>query len=123
VVVGRVVVVVGRVVVVVGRVVVVVGRLVVDDRVVEVDVVAAEPARTLPPQSDEHAVNPSRVGRATPTRVERANVVVSLDMVRFVPIDLDPPAAPLPRDTIRQRVVRLVVCPPVRLTTTLYGIG
>ena len=110
-------------VVVVGRVVVVVGRLVVDRRVVEVDVVVGEPDRTLPSQSDEHAASPSRADRVTPTRVERANVVVSLDMVRFLPIDLDPPAAPLPRDTIRQRVGRLVVCPPAQLSTTLYGMG
>jgi hypothetical protein len=123
VVVGRVVVVVGRVVVVVGRVVVVVGRVVVDRRVVGVDVVA-EPDRTLPPQSDEHAASPSRADRATPTRVERANVVVSLDMVRFLPIDLDPfPSGTAPQRHNPQRVVRLVVCPPAQLSTTLYGMG
>jgi hypothetical protein len=92
--------VVGRVVVVVGGVVVVVGRLVVDRRVVGVDVVVAEPARRLPPQSDEHAASPSRADRATPTRMERANVVVSLDMARFSPIDVvHSPAPRFPRES------------------------
>jgi hypothetical protein len=94
------VVVVGRVVVVVGRVVVVVGRLVVDRRVVEVDVVVAEPDRTLPPQSDEHAASPSSANRATPTRMERANVVVGLDMARFSPIDMIHfPSGTVPRES------------------------
>jgi hypothetical protein len=94
------VVVVGRVVVVVGRVVVVVGRLVVDRRIVEVDVVVAEPDRTLPPQSDEHAASPSRADRATPTRMERANVVFSLDMARFSLIDvIRSPAARFPEES------------------------
>jgi hypothetical protein len=88
VVVGPVVVVVGRVVVVVGRVVVVVGPVVVDRRCVGVDVVVAEPDRRLPPQSDEHAASPSRANGVTPTRMERANMVVSLDMARFSPIDV-----------------------------------
>jgi hypothetical protein len=107
VVVGRVVVVVGRVVVVVGRVVVVVGRLIADRRVVGVDVVVAEPDRMLPPQSDEHATSPSRANRATPTRMARANVVVSLDMARFSPIDV----VHFPSGTVPQRVVRLDVRP------------
>jgi hypothetical protein len=95
------VVVVGRVVVVVGRVVVVVGRLDVDRRVVEVDVVVAEPDRTLPPQSDEHAASPSRANKATPISMERANVVVSLDMARFSPIDMiTSPAARFPENRV-----------------------
>jgi hypothetical protein len=92
------VVVVGRVVVVVGRVVVVVGRLVVDRRVVEVDVVVAESDRTLPPQWDEHAASTSRAERVTPIRMERANVVVSLDMARFSPVDV----IHFPSDTVPQ---------------------
>jgi hypothetical protein len=111
--------VVGSVVVVVGRVVVVVGRLVVDRRVVEVDVVVAEPDRRLPPQSDEHAASASRADRATPTRMERANVVVSLDMARFSPIDV----IHFPSGTVPQRVVRLDVRPPVQWSATLYGMG
>jgi hypothetical protein len=94
------VVVVGRVVVVVGRVVVVVGRVVADRRVVEVDVVVVEPDRRLPPQSDEHAAGPNRADRATPTRMERAKVAVSLDMPRFSPIDvIHFPAARFPRES------------------------
>jgi hypothetical protein len=112
-------VVVARVVVVVGRVVVVVGRVVVDRRVVEVDVVVAEPDRTLPPQSDEHAASPSRADRATPTRVERANVVVSLDMARFSLIDV----IHFPGGTVPRRVVRLDVCPPVQWSATVYGMS
>ena len=111
--------VVGRVVVVVGRVVVVVGRLVVDGRVVEVDVVEAEPDRTLPPQSDEHAASPSNADRATPTRMEGPNVVLSLDMARFSPIDV----VHFPSGTALQRVVRLDVRPPVQWSATLYDMG
>jgi hypothetical protein len=110
VVVGRVVVVVGCAVVVVGRVVVVVGRLVVARRVVAVDVVVPEPDRMLPPQSDEHAASPSRADRATPTGIERANAVVSLDMARFSPIDvIQSPAA-----RFSKGVVPLDICPPVQ---------
>ena len=102
-VVGRVVVVVGRVVVVVGRVVVVVGRLVVARRLVEVDVVVAEPDRMLAPQSEEHAVSPSRADRATPTGIKRANAVVSLDMARFSPIGvIQFPAARFSRESCVQ---------------------
>src|SRR5918995_246671 len=95
------------------------GAVVVDGRVVEVEVVVAEPDLPLPPQSDEHAASPSTADRATPTRMERANVVVSRDMARFSPIDV----IQFARGTVPQRVVRLDVCPPVRWSATLYGMG
>jgi hypothetical protein len=117
VVVGRAVVVVGRVVVVVGGIVVVVGRLIFDRSGVEVDVVVAEPDRRLSPQSDEHAASPSRADRATPTRMERANVVVSLDS--FSPIDV----IHFPSRTVPQRIVRLDECPPVQWSATLHDRG
>jgi hypothetical protein len=103
------VVVVGRVVVVVGGVVVVVGRVVVARWVVEVDVVEA-PNRTSSPQSDWHAVSANAV-KATPTRVERAIVVLGPGVAGSLSHRHDS----FPSSTVPPRFV----CPPAPVEPTI----
>jgi hypothetical protein len=108
---GLLVVVGGRVVVVVGGVVAVVGRVVVARRIVEVDVVEA-PNRTSSPQSDWHAVSASAV-KATPTRVERAIVVLGPGVARPLSRRYDP----FPSSTVPPRFV----CPPAPVEPTIVS--